>query len=72
MACTCGFVKVVVIMSYLSEQMLFDYILCGAFSFEEVKSALQIDYIEHDMDSLRYSYNLRLLFSHFDRNFGFR
>lgn len=52
--------------TYRSERMLYDYILYGIPSFGEVKRALQIDYIDNDMDSLRYSYNLRLLFSRFD------
>lgn len=53
-------------MVYLSERMLYDYITCGLYSFEDVKSALQIDYIYNGMVSSRYSYNLRLLFTHSD------
>lgn len=52
--------------TYRSEQMLYDYILYGIPSFAEVKHALQIDFIDHGMDTLRYSYNLQLLYSRYD------
>lgn len=67
MVISCNFIRMVIFMAtYRSEQMLYDYILYGIPSFAEVKHALQIDYIDNDMDSLRYSYNLQLLFSRFD------
>lgn len=56
-------------MTYLSERMLYDYITCGLHSFADVKSVLHSDYIDNGMDSLRYSYNLRLLYTHSDNYF---
>ena len=67
MAYSCTFVRMVIFMTtYRSEQMLFDYILYGVPSFPEVKRALQIDFIDHGMNPLRYSYNLQLLYSRYD------